>query len=69
MTYQARVSDDDSLALADEVACEFGLRPGDMLSFGDRACLALGKALGLSVLTADRKWHDLDIGVDIRLIR
>jgi ribonuclease VapC len=39
------------------------------LSFGDRACLALGKALHLPVLTADRKCHDLDLGIDIRLIR
>jgi PIN domain nuclease of toxin-antitoxin system len=39
------------------------------LSFGDRACLALGRGLKLPVLTADRKWHDLELGIDIRLIR
>lgn len=39
------------------------------LSLGDRACIALASALGLPVLTADRHWDGLDIGVDIRLIR
>lgn len=39
------------------------------LSFGDRACLALAKAIDLPVLTADTKWVDLDLGIDIRLIR
>ena len=39
------------------------------LSLGDRACLALALRRGLPVLTADRHWDGLDIGVDIRLIR
>ena len=39
------------------------------LSLGDRACLALGLALGLPILTADRAWRDLNIGADVRLIR
>ncbi|WP_088181657.1 type II toxin-antitoxin system VapC family toxin [Sphingobium sp. Z007] len=39
------------------------------LSLGDRACLALAQTLNVPVLTADRLWADLDIGVDIRLIR
>jgi len=39
------------------------------LSFGDRACLALGLRLGATVLTADRAWGDLDLGVQIELIR
>jgi PIN domain nuclease of toxin-antitoxin system len=39
------------------------------LSLGDRACLALGRRLGLTILTADRDWMDLDLGLDIRLIR
>ena len=39
------------------------------LSFGDRACLALGKRLALPVLTADRSWAELDVGVEVRLIR
>jgi PIN domain nuclease of toxin-antitoxin system len=39
------------------------------LSLGDRMCLALGLQEGLSVLTADRRWKELKIGVDIVLIR
>jgi len=39
------------------------------LSLGDRACLALGDRLGRPVVTADRIWASLDIGVEIVLIR
>lgn len=40
------------------------------LSLGDRACLALGRRLGLPILTADRAWAELDLpGVEVRLIR
>ena len=39
------------------------------LSLGDCACLALGKRLKLPVLTADRIWAALDLGVEVVLIR
>jgi ribonuclease VapC len=39
------------------------------LSLADRACLALSARLGLPALTADRAWRDLDVGVEVRLIR
>ena len=39
------------------------------LSLGDRACLALAQQLDLPVLTADKIWQRLDIGVSIQLIR
>ena len=39
------------------------------LSLGDRACLALGKRLGLPVYTADRAWAELDLGDEVVLIR
>jgi PIN domain nuclease of toxin-antitoxin system len=42
---------------------------GKGLSLGDRACLALGKSLNAPVLTADRAWANLDIGIQIELIR
>jgi len=39
------------------------------LSFGDRACLALAQRLHLPVLTADRAWRKLSLGIDIRYVR
>ena len=39
------------------------------LSLGDRACLALGRRLGLPVYTADHAWAELDLGVEVVLIR
>lgn len=39
------------------------------LSLGDRACLALGLRLNLPVYTADRAWAELDLGVEVVLIR
>ena len=39
------------------------------LSLGDRCCLALAIALKGSVLTADRAWEGLDVGVPIDVIR
>ena len=39
------------------------------LSLDDRACLTLGFRLGRPVVTADRAWANLDVGVEIVLIR
>lgn len=39
------------------------------LSFADRACLALGIDQNLPVLTADRAWRQLELTVEIRVIR
>jgi PIN domain nuclease of toxin-antitoxin system len=39
------------------------------LSLGDRACLALGLRLGVTVLTAERAWATLKIDVDVGVIR
>ncbi len=39
------------------------------LSLGDRACLALGRRLGLRVLTSDGAWLGLVADLDIQLIR
>lgn len=38
-------------------------------SFADRACMALALVERSPVLTADRKWADLDMGVELILIR
>lgn len=39
------------------------------LSLGDRYCLALAQRLGVTALTADRQWADLDVGVTVQAIR
>ncbi len=39
------------------------------LSLGDRACLALAKDKNLPVLTADKVWKELKLGVKVQLIR
>ena len=39
------------------------------LGFGDRACLAQGIFSELPILTGDKDWAQLDVGLDIRLIR
>lgn len=39
------------------------------LSLGNRACLALAMVLGLPAMTADHDWIDLDLGIEIVVIR
>ena len=39
------------------------------LSLADRSCLATARRLSLPVLTADRNWAELDVGVRVEQIR
>jgi ribonuclease VapC len=58
---------DEDLALSTGL-----LRPATSdygLSLGDRACLALGQHLRRPVLTADRMWKTVTLGIEIQMIR
>ncbi len=39
------------------------------LSLGDRACLATAITRGIPVLTADQAWKELDVGVEVEMVR
>jgi len=39
------------------------------LSLADRACLVLAERLGVPALSADRDWHEADVGTEVELIR
>lgn len=39
------------------------------LSLADRACLACGEDLALTIMTADKVWKNVDLTVDVRVIR
>jgi ribonuclease VapC len=52
-----------------EVARLRALTRAHGLSFGDRACLALARRLGLPALTAERAWAELDLGIPAEVLR
>jgi PIN domain nuclease of toxin-antitoxin system len=62
-----------TIAFDEDLAERTGaLRPGTKalgLSLGDRACLALAQRAGLPALTADRTWKDLNLSIEVRLLR
>ena len=54
---------------AHEAAVIRGATRRQGLSLGDRACLQFAARRGLPALTADRVWAEIDVGVEVRLIR
>jgi PIN domain nuclease of toxin-antitoxin system len=56
-------------AQAEQAGCLRAATRDAGLSFGDRACLALAASRQLTVLTADRAWAKIDIGLTIELVR
>ncbi len=63
----------DLVALDRNVALAAGRLRADTvrygLSLGDRVCLSLAGKLELPAVTCDTVWRNLDIGIDIRLLR
>ena len=49
-------------------AALFEVTRGRNISFADRACLALGREMGVPVMTGDRPWADLDLGGEPEVI-
>lgn len=45
------------------------LRRTTGLSLGDRVCLAVGLELDVQVVTAERRWLDLDLPISLLVIR
>ena len=72
---------DTSIALLDTPVVAFSesdaktaatLRPSTRkigLSLGDRACIALAMSIGGKAITADRIWADIELPVEVELIR
>ena len=58
---------DESLALAAGFLRTATRQYG--LSLGDRACLALALRERATVVTADRAWAKLELGIDVQVIR
>ena len=58
---------DEALAIAAGLMREATRRKG--LSLGDRAGLALAIREGARAVTADRAWAELDLGVEVEVIR
>ena len=56
----------DHATLAAAIGADF---PRAGLSLGDRGCLALALQVDAPVVTSDRAWADLDVGIDVVLIR
>jgi len=57
------------IALAEEAGRLRRATPQGGLSLGDRACLALARRERSPVLTADRAWAELDLDIEVVLIR
>jgi ribonuclease VapC len=51
------------------VAADMWHRGGNSLALADRACLATAHVRGLPVVTADRAWAVLDLGIEVQVIR
>lgn len=56
-------------AIADQAMPLWRWRKRNNLSLGDRLCIGLARTRGLPVLTGDRRWKDIDLGVEVVVFR
>ncbi len=66
--FQLRVEPFDETAAYATAALLNPTRPYG-LSLGDRACLVLGQRLNFPIMTADKAWANLDLGIELKMIR
>ena len=61
----------EPFADADALAASalFPKTAGKSLSLGYRACLALAQRLGVPAVTAEHAWAQLDLDIEVQLIR
>ena len=55
--------------LARRAGALWGVTKPQGLSLADRCCLALAEREGLPALTADARWADVSLDIDVRVIR
>lgn len=56
-------------AAAEATARLWPMTTAAAISLGDRACLALAKALSATAVTADPAWTEINVGASVQIVR